>query len=109
MANVLVIENLIADLNHPEILTSLFDKVLNKDDSGIVLHLPRPTSVTSLYLDAINEAAKKAALQRHPFFAVVHPKLRLLMSLFQLEDLINTAPNLNDAIAAVTELAKDYE
>ncbi|NUQ34471.1 MAG: hypothetical protein HUU29_05985 [Planctomycetaceae bacterium] len=100
---VVIIEGLVDDLADAEIFIAAFHNALIKKPKGIVLHLPRPKSVTSLFIDALGTAAMDSDQAGVPFVAVVHPKVRLLISMFGLEHMIRLVDRLPTAIESISE------
>lgn len=106
--DVLLIESLSDGLNNSEALGSVWQEARGKKSRGIILHLPTPKYVSSLFIRQILRCSQDAAAARTPFTVVVHPKLRLLFQMFEMLDEMPTAERLDRALLDIDEQAKRY-
>lgn len=105
--NVIVVESLSSRLTEGDSLLDVVDQALQKPGDGIIIHLPTPTYVTSQFLRCLRDAGERIAAAGRPFVAVVHPKMRLLIEMFNLQDELPTVKSLVDALDAVKPGALD--
>lgn len=99
-----VIESLNPRLMDHDGLRKAFAEAAAKPDRvGVVINFPTPTYVTSLVIVAIRELARQAHAEGVPFMGVFHPKLRLLLRIFELQDEIPTEARLDLALRVMNE------
>lgn len=95
----IVVENLNPNLTQHEELRAVCRQAFEKSGKiGVVLHFPTPKYVTSLFIVALREIGREARAAKRPFLAVLHPKLRLLLAIFELQDDIPTEDRLEIAL-----------
>lgn len=100
----IVIETLNPRLVQHEEIKSVFHQAVAKPDRiGVIINFPTPNYVTSLFIVALREIAREAKAGGIPFIGVLHPKLRLLLRIFELQDDIPTEDRLDLAIRTMNE------
>jgi hypothetical protein len=100
----IVIESLNPRLVDHEGLRKAFAEATAKPDRiGVVINFPTPTYVTSLVIVAIRELARQAHADGIPFMGVFHPKLRLLLRIFELQDEVPSEARLDLALRVLNE------
>lgn len=98
VGGVQVIESLVSQLESYDELHKIVAEAMSRPGDGLIIHLPTPTYITSLFIQGIVDAADDSKRADRPFFAVVHPKLKLLIQMFNLADSIPCADRLDTAI-----------
>lgn len=101
LEDVIVVESVSEGLNHSEALSALWGEALGKKQNGIIIHLPSPKYVSSLFIRGLYDCALDASEKNVPFVLVVHPKLRLLFHMFELLDEVPIAERLDRAMDAI--------
>ncbi len=101
VSGVIVIESLSAKLSEHEALKEVIGEILEEKIEGVILHLPTPTYVSSLFLLAMVKIAEEYKQLGTPFYAVMHPKMRLLVDMFNLSKEIPYAERLDRAIEKI--------
>jgi len=99
--DVLVVETISEGLNNPEALVGVWEEALEKQSKGVIIHLPTPKYVSSLFIRTLLDCAEDARKKSKPFVVVVHPKLRLLFQMFELLDEVPMADRLNRAVESI--------
>jgi len=101
VGGVLVVESLVQQLDAHEALLKVINEAMSKTGDGLIIHLPTPNYITSLFIHSILDAADACKEAGRPFLAVVHPKLKLLIQMFNLQDHIPCADRLDSAITKI--------
>ncbi len=96
-------------MDNEQALRDVFNEALAKTSDGIIVHIPMPKYVTSLFFVALQDIARQAETAGCPFMVVVHPKLRVLMQMFQLDDTIPLAERLDQAMKQIRGEAEPDE
>ncbi len=100
-----VIENIVPKLLHGAELKEVWEAATSKQDChGVILHFPTPNYVSSVVIVALREIGKQMQESGRPWRAVLHPKLRLLLEIFDLKDAIPTEDRLETAVKRMREL-----
>jgi hypothetical protein len=105
VSDFVVIENVVPKLMNGEELKAVWEAAVSKEDcKGVILHFPSPTYVSSVVIVTLREIGRQMQEAGRPWRAVLHPKLRLLLEIFELKDVIPTEDRLENAVKRMREL-----